>query len=51
MENFFFSYDVQDVKPVPEKTNLATFQYRIADYPGVVKQEFERGWLVYDPQH
>ncbi|HEY6541596.1 MAG TPA: peptidoglycan recognition family protein [Ktedonobacteraceae bacterium] len=23
----------------------------IAEYAGVVKQEFERGWLVYDPQH
>ncbi len=23
----------------------------IAQYQGVVKQEFERGWLVYDPQH
>ncbi len=23
----------------------------VAEYQGVVKQEFERGWLVYDPQH
>jgi len=23
----------------------------IAEYASVVKQEFERGWLVYDPQH
>ena len=23
----------------------------IAGHPGVVKQEFERGWLVYDPRH
>jgi hypothetical protein len=23
----------------------------IAGHPGVVKQEFERGWLVYDPNH
>jgi hypothetical protein len=23
----------------------------IAGHPGVVKQEFERGWLVYDPKH
>lgn len=23
----------------------------VAGHQGVVKQEFERGWLIYDPQH